>query len=225
MSRAWWIVLEMLLFLAQISHGQRTLAGPPPDVESQRIEDCLRATTLTVEFKDTPLQQVIAHFHEVLNLPIVLDRDALAEEGIAMDRPITMSLEEVSAKSILSVILHGVHLALIIEDGTVTVTNERKARGLPVWCNYPIDDLLVTETDYLDERAGDELVQLVVKVIAPSSWQELNGSGQVECRLDSKVLAVYQTRDVQEQVQELLDTLRRLWSEGTYYRQWVPTDL
>ena len=60
---------------------------------------------ITLEFKDTPLSQVIDDLRSDTNMNIITDQPALDEEGISTDRPITMKLEGVSMKSALSILL------------------------------------------------------------------------------------------------------------------------
>ena len=56
----------------------------------------------------------------------------------------------------------------------------------------------------------DLLIKLITNTIKPQSWAEVGGSGTIDYFPLGMALVINQTPDVQEQVQELLDALRRL---------------
>ena len=56
----------------------------------------------------------------------------------------------------------------------------------------------------------DVLIKLIQNTIEPQSWSAVGGPGTIEFYPLGKALAVNQTPDIQEQVQELLNALRRL---------------
>src|SRR5439155_12094655 len=56
----------------------------------------------------------------------------------------------------------------------------------------------------------EALIRLIQKSIRPDAWSDVGGSGTIEYMPIGLALAINQTPDVQEQVAELLDALRRL---------------
>ncbi len=56
----------------------------------------------------------------------------------------------------------------------------------------------------------DVLIKLIQNTISPQSWSSVGGPGTIEYFPLGKALVVNQTPDIQEQVQELLNALRRL---------------
>jgi hypothetical protein len=70
---------------------------------------------------------------------------------------------------------------------------------------YPIGDLL-------GQRSGGAplLMQLLTTTVAPQSWKEAGGRGEVRYESDRQQLVVVQTPERHEQVTDLLDALRRL---------------
>src|SRR4029079_496784 len=56
----------------------------------------------------------------------------------------------------------------------------------------------------------DKLISLIHNVISPNSWSDVGGSGTIEYMPIGLALVINQTPDVQEQVADLLETLRRL---------------
>ncbi len=56
----------------------------------------------------------------------------------------------------------------------------------------------------------DTLIKLVQTPSRPQSWSDVGGAGTIGLHADRPGLVINQTPDVQEQVAELLDALRRL---------------
>jgi type II secretory pathway component GspD/PulD (secretin) len=56
----------------------------------------------------------------------------------------------------------------------------------------------------------DMLIKLITNTIAPHSWAEQGGSGSIEFHPLTLALVVNQTPDIQDQIQDLLNALRRL---------------
>jgi type II secretory pathway component GspD/PulD (secretin)/tetratricopeptide (TPR) repeat protein len=60
------------------------------------------------------------------------------------------------------------------------------------------------------QNMQDMLIKLITNTVAPSTWAEAGGSGTIDYMPIGMALVVNQTPDVQEQVADLLDALRRL---------------
>jgi general secretion pathway protein D len=56
----------------------------------------------------------------------------------------------------------------------------------------------------------DTLIELITSTIAPDSWDEVGGAGAIEPFPVNLSLVISQTQDVHEQINDLLDQLRRL---------------
>lgn len=56
----------------------------------------------------------------------------------------------------------------------------------------------------------DVLIKLITNTVSPHTWSEVGGAGTIDYMPIGMALVINQTPDVQEQVQELLDALRRL---------------
>jgi hypothetical protein len=94
----------------------------------QAIQKRLRQP-VSLDFKDTPLRQVFDDLRTHFGLPIVIDGPALEEDGVNLDRPVSFKVEQVSLKSALNLLLHGVHLTYVIQDGAVRVTPKERTFG------------------------------------------------------------------------------------------------
>jgi type II secretory pathway component GspD/PulD (secretin) len=67
-----------------------------------------------------------------------------------------------------------------------------------------------TQTKNPSDTIEDVLIKLIQNTIEPQSWSTVGGPGTIEFYPLGKALVVNQTPDIQEQVQELLNALRRL---------------
>lgn len=56
----------------------------------------------------------------------------------------------------------------------------------------------------------DPLMELIERTIAPDSWEDLGGTGRMQEFESNLSLVIYQSQEVHEQIQDLLDQLRRL---------------
>ncbi|MBY0523190.1 MAG: hypothetical protein K2R98_07315 [Gemmataceae bacterium] len=237
---------------------------------------------INLEFKDTPLHQVVDDLRVMSGMNIVTDKPALDEEGISLDRPLSVKLEGIAMKSALNILLHQVHLTYVIKDEVLQITTERHARGKLVQRTFPVADLIIPVDNYIVPNAanfmkaisqgpmdnpnlvrqgstpamrsmldgqgvgtpgGDRinaststtsggspstipqagfrgpgqtntmeelLIKLITNNIMPQSWSDVGGPGTIDFFPLGMALVINQTPDVQEQVQELLDALRRL---------------
>jgi type II secretory pathway component GspD/PulD (secretin) len=112
------------------------------NVQEQNIERRLKAP-INLNFKDTPLGQVIDDLHDLSGVNVVPDKAALEEAGISMDRPLSLKLEGVSMKSALNVLLQQLHLTYVVKDEVLQITTEEHAKGKLKQVTYPVADLVV----------------------------------------------------------------------------------
>jgi type II secretory pathway component GspD/PulD (secretin) len=235
-----------------------------------------------LDFKETPLSQVLNDLRAHTELNIIIDQPALDEDGISTDRPITMKLDGISTKSALNLLLHHVHLTYVIGDEVLKITTEKHARGKLVQKTFPVADLVIPVDNYIvapsanlmhclsrdpnqaqnvqvngvtavqsrnsllggqqvstsmgSEHQPDHdgtggapqslkagmrapgqtdtlhglLIDLIKNAIKPETWADRGGKGTIDYFPLGMALVINQTPDVQEQVQDLLDALRRL---------------
>lgn len=121
--------------------------------KERQIELRLQAP-ISLNFTDTPLRQVLDDLRDWTGINIVPDEPALQEEGIRLDRPVTMKLENVSLKSALNLLLHQVHLTYVVADEVLKVTTESHARGKLVSKIYNVVDLVVPVQDSTADGAN-----------------------------------------------------------------------
>jgi hypothetical protein len=97
----------------------------------------------TVEFLDLPLEDAITFLKEYHNINIYIDRATLADEGVAIDQPVTLKLAGVTLRSVLKLLLEPVQLTYVIEDEVMKITTSAKAGEKLVTRVYPVADLVI----------------------------------------------------------------------------------
>jgi type II secretory pathway component GspD/PulD (secretin) len=106
------------------------------------------STPINLSFTDTPLKQVIEDIRTWQGINIYVDTPALEAQGVTLDRPVTIKLEQISLKSALNLLLHGAHLTHIIKDECLQITTEENAKGKQTTVTYLVADLIIPVEDY-----------------------------------------------------------------------------
>jgi type II secretory pathway component GspD/PulD (secretin)/tetratricopeptide (TPR) repeat protein len=258
----------------------KTYSEKEKDIQTKLLK------SVDVNFKDVPLKTAIEQLRSMTGMNIVPDLGALAAEGVSMDLPVTLRVDNVSLKSALNLMLSQVHLVHLPQDDVLLITTEKGGRGKQVLKVYSVADLVIPFDDFMVPVSADlqrtlervqenskvslngtqpatnrpfqlqngqptgqsssmstapsgnanggqnpqqmsamgystftvpskqtmeeALIRLIQKSISPMTWSDVGGSGTIEYMPIGLALAINQTPDVQEQVAELLDALRRL---------------
>jgi tetratricopeptide (TPR) repeat protein len=179
--------------------------------KERQIEQRLRQP-VSMNFKDTPLRDVVDAIRSSHGINIHVDAPALERDGISIERPVTIKVEQVSLKSALDLLLHDLCLTYVIKNEVLFITTETAARGKLSTSAYPVGNLL--EGDFLASvlpGAGTpeaRLVKLITGTVAPRTWAEMGGPATIDYFPPSKALVVNQTADAHEQIIDLLTKLR-----------------
>ena len=194
----------------------------------RRIEQRLLAR-IDLNFNETPLKQVIEDLQQIAQVNVVADTDALQEAAVSLDLPLSLKVEDMSLKSALNILLKQARLTYVIKDEALQITTEEHAKGKLRMVTYQVADLVVPIGSGDNElapflcrkfpdaagkhvpgtTAEDALIRVIVQTIAPNSWSEVGGKGTIQYFPLGLALVVNQTQDVQEQIADLLATLRR----------------
>jgi hypothetical protein len=181
---------------------------PRPNKDEERIIKALE-TPIVVEFADLPLEDCLTFIAEYPNLPkftMHLDRVNLADEGVALDQPITLKLKGLRLESVLHLLLRPVQLGFFVEDDVLKIATAAKAGEIMFTRTYPVRDLYSERT--APARQGSQLVDSLKKTIEPDSWSELSGDGEIRYVNQTDSLVIRQTWSVHRQVVQLLRDLR-----------------
>ena len=178
---------------------------PPLTPQEQRIEAALEKSA-KCEFTDTSLIDVVAFFAEDASIKIVIDAQALIEEGIPIDMPVTRKLDGLRLRSLLHLILTPLQLAAIPKHDVLLVTTLAKTKQHLVTRTYPVSDLC-----HFPGYEGPDF-QSLIRIIGEETsgpWQDRDGEGGSLTELESSgSVSVRQTYHVHREILELLRSLR-----------------
>jgi RNA polymerase sigma factor (sigma-70 family) len=184
--------------------------GKPRSAKAKNDLDSKLNSTISLDFKDTPLCEVIDHLRAHSGINIVVDRPALEKDGLSLDCPVTMKLEGVTFKTALTLILHQAQMDYTIRDRILTVT---PLRWLLILKTYKVADLLDSN------GKEDTLIRIITRVVEPTSWVVMGGPGTIDFWPLGNALTVNQTSEVHERIQALLDGFRELREKAPNTKQ------
>jgi hypothetical protein len=162
---------------------------------------------ISVKCKDLPLIRFLTDIANTLGTPIYVDEQGLTEEGVAVDEPITLSLENIPAKSLLNLALEPLGLTGIVEDGDIRVTTIIAADERIFTKIHDIRDL--DEGTY----TGPNLLNLLQQETS-GPWQDIDGTGGVVDEPLDGLLVIRQTERVHNEVEGILTDLRKQMAEA-----------
>jgi hypothetical protein len=157
----------------------------------------------TVQFIDTPLDEVIDQLSNKYEFHIELDRNALTDIGVDTSSLVNANYRGMPLETALRLMLSQHKLTYIVGDEYLLITSHDVAQTRLDTRVYPIRQEWSVD--------GTELATAIMSVIEPLSWDENGGAGSV--RPLGRYLLVYQTQEVHDEVKDLLrqiDTAARL---------------
>ncbi|MGC1275883.1 MAG: POTRA domain-containing protein [Planctomycetaceae bacterium] len=198
-----------------------------PSAESKQIAAALDEP-ISLHVVNTPLEDVIEIIRSHADVNVVFDKAGLDEEGVAIDTPITIGLDDVRISSALQSILHPLSLGVVFDDEVLTITSLRKTKGPLLVETYSIGDLVLPKAKRIEVLGGrlsveltpeiktqstarfKTLLDLITGTIEPNSWEQVGGWGVIRQNATTLSLVIRQTRDVHDEIYDLLEQLRRL---------------
>lgn len=124
-------------------------ANAPTEAEIRKALE----TPISLDYEADPLHVVIRTIALDAKVNIMIDEQALTEEGVSIDEPITRKNKGISAARVLSRILEPLGLTWIIENHIVLVTTIIAAQDILTTVTYPVGDLV----NYEKEHRPDEM--------------------------------------------------------------------
>ncbi|MEX0977614.1 MAG: STN domain-containing protein, partial [Pirellulales bacterium] len=107
-----------------------------------KIQKALSEPT-KIEVIETPLQEVVTYLKDLHGIEIQLDRTAMADAGADPEEIVTLSVNGISLKSALRLLLRGMDLTYIIRDEVLLITTKDVADAALVPKAYPVGDLVI----------------------------------------------------------------------------------
>jgi type II secretory pathway component GspD/PulD (secretin) len=117
------------------------------DPKEKAIEYRLRQP-ISLNFKNVPLEQAINDLTVQSGIQVVADKKAFQDARINLDSLLTFSVENISMKSALNLMLRELGLSYTIEHQVLLITTPDRTSGRLVRITYPVADLIVMVPDH-----------------------------------------------------------------------------
>ena len=192
---------------------QTESAGAPTCAAELKILKALAEPT-ELRFIEEPLTGVMDYFSKKHGIQIVMDIRALEDVSMGTDEPMTRTVSGISLRSALDLVLRDLDLTWTIYSEVLLITTLDVAELRQLVKVYDVGDLVTCQDE--DGRPWHDygsLSDTITYSVAPDTWEETTGGpGSIEgCTFASaKVLVVRQSLEVQLEVAQLLDTIRRV---------------
>lgn len=176
---------------------------------------------ISLHLEDVSLTEFLKFIAKNCAINISLDERGLAEEGISVEKPVNVNLDQVSAATALKLVLEPLGLTVKTEaEGVLVVTSRVRSKGELVTKVYAVADLVVPlpkptkanelQTDAKPKYASQVLIDLISTTIAPRDWEQVGGVGSMQFNEATLSLVIRTTSNVHQEIADLLSQLRRL---------------
>ncbi|NLZ00078.1 MAG: hypothetical protein GXY25_06025, partial [Pirellulaceae bacterium] len=109
----------------------------------RRIRSALEDPT-TLDFIETPLGDVVEYWKDLHKIEIQVDQKALDDVGLGTDTPISRTLDGISLRSALRLVLRDLDLTYVIRDEVLMITTPEEAELELSTKVYPVADLVIS---------------------------------------------------------------------------------
>lgn len=187
---------------SKIEKGIPDVPVAPAIKQANDLPDVTKLIAMPIErfqVANQKLSSILDDLSAFSGVPIQLDLNSLAVEGLSPNEKISLDLKETTVKGIIDYLLksknlhavnHGMYLSVELKENPVKHVE------------YDIEDLLPKEQD----SSGLDIVKLVKVLVEPTSWEGSGGKGKLE--LKQNKLSVLQSSVVHQKVLAFLDRLR-----------------
>ena len=178
----------------------------------QRIEQAL-AGAASFEFVETPLVDVVRYIEQEHQIPTLIDKRALDDVGLGSDTPVTISVENISLRSALRLMLKELDLTYVLRDEVLKITTPEESENEPAIMVYPVADFLTRESPGAEPAVAEEqldlLIDLIETTVAPDTWDTVGGAGTIVALDPWGLLVIAQSNEIHDRIGGLLSAARR----------------
>lgn len=185
------------LLLALQKHGRQTFLDMPlADVElRERL-----TTTVSVNFRDTPLEDAIAELARQTQSDLRLDRSALRTTRIRERQPVTLQINDRPLAIVLDFMLGELGLSWKIQHGVLWITRTSSKESVFETALYDVRDLCADS----DEADG---LSYAVQSQMPEVWADEGGNADLRFGKPG-TMVVWANADTHSQLLDLLEKYR-----------------
>ena len=226
--------LAVGIVAAVVCLGVRAEDAPKPETpaftltfdEEGQPEAAIRAVLarrVAVDVREMPLREFLAAVRRDCGISTFVNEEAVTDEGVALDTPVTLKLSGVSLKSALRWVLGPLQLRMVVREGVVHFTTAAEAVNLRTTRVYDVSDLIANEKN--PEPVLEDLVEAIKASTGgepDGPWPDFDGEGHgIRPRKlgAATVLVIEQTDAVHEQLGQMFRDIRAALNLPTGDRQ------
>ncbi len=173
----------------------------------ERIEQALNKR-IELRVRQVTLEEALHIVSQQVGINIVVDEPGLNDYGVTSTSEVSLSLQNIPARTVLELLLDPLQLGFVVQDEVVLVTNQARLQGQLEAVCYDVSDLIGDAEDSV-EADLEELAALLRSTVAPESWQMVGGQGSIIVIPWKKLLVVTQSPARHEAVEAVLASLRQ----------------
>jgi hypothetical protein len=174
----------------------------------EKIEQVLRQP-VDVEVREARLEEVADQLGDRFGIHIRLRKQALEDVGVGESTRVISTFRGITLASALAHLLDPIDATFSVDSDSLVITTKSDAESMQSTRIYDVSGLLGSYRGLPD---FDSLIDAIVSVIEPDSWDENGGEGAIEPyqRDDKMLLVIAQTRDQHVKIEGLIEQLRRI---------------
>src|SRR5207245_2665037 len=102
---------------------------------------------VNLNYSNVPLGKILDDLATTEGINIWTNENALGEQGITLEQPLSIKLDDISLRSGLRLLLDKAKLTYVVEDDVLKVTTREHARGQLKLVPYQVTDLVIPLSD------------------------------------------------------------------------------
>ncbi|MFT7642912.1 MAG: hypothetical protein ACI9G1_004675 [Pirellulaceae bacterium] len=162
---------------------------------------------IELEFIDAKLSDIVKYLSDQTKFNFRLNEKDLNDVGVDKDTRVTFQCKETSVESALSRLLKTLDLTYYLRDNVVMIwTPDSGCDWADTVKVYPVRDIV--DIDEAGRANYSELTDLLRRVIAPQSWNDVGGPGEINVFERGFALVIAQEKSTHTKIDELLQNLR-----------------
>lgn len=167
----------------------------------EKIEEALDSANGPMEFIDLELRDAIDFFAQSLQIPVLIDEQALTDIGFTTDEPINFMIDakSITNRDALELMLSSLDLTYVIKNSVLVITSIEEASTQTETRVYDVRPLQIQDPLTLQD--------VLTKTVAPDSWAVVGGNGELSFLNGSMI--VIQSQDVHDKIEVLLNQLSK----------------
>jgi hypothetical protein len=165
----------------------------------------------SIDVAEMPPSEWIAYLSDRFHIPIQFDTNALKDAAIdPSTTPVGVQVKDISIRSALDLVLNQRNLTYLIKDEVLLITTQDKANMSLTLSIYDVRDLVSDANHVPDQNVVNQLTTVITTTLAGPTWNSSGGPATIQPFTNNGicVLVISQTKDVHEQIDQLLADLR-----------------